>query len=118
MSISLLNILVPALSGFLGVLIGSLKPLIDWNIEKRKMRHSERKQLLNDFRTLLTSQNINQQGIVHSMAYSRLRTSLPNEITKKFENLYEPRFPNHLRDWMTYELIDALHKLEKKWGLL
>jgi hypothetical protein len=118
MNPSLLNVLIPAAAGMLGVVVGSFKPVLDWNIEKRRMRREDRKQLLKDFRSLLLTENITQAGIVTSIPYSQLRPKLSNELTEKFEKRYEPKLPGNLRDWMTIELVDELHKIEKEWGLL
>lgn len=118
MNASAMNILIPAAAGVIGILIGSFKPLIDWNIEKRRRLQEERKQLLKDFRHFLTNENLTQMAIVTSIPYSRIRPNLSKELTKRLENRYEPVYPGNLRDWLTINLLDELHQIEKRWGLL
>lgn len=114
---TLLNVIISALAGLLGVVLGSTKQLIDWQIEKRKLRREERKQLLERFRALLLTPNLTQSDIVTSIPYSQLRPYLSYEVVRQMETR-NITMPAHLRDWKTVRLLDDLHRIEKEWGFL
>jgi hypothetical protein len=44
------NIVIPSITGIIGILTGSLKPIIDWKLESRKFRRDERKTFISDLR--------------------------------------------------------------------
>lgn len=120
MSVSFINILIPAIAGFAGVIAGSLKPLIDWNIEKKRMRLEERKNAIKSLRAVLVNDNTTYWLLVNNLAYSQIRPYLSKKLVAKLEaHPTDPEFTlDSLRWGLAPQLADELHRLEKKWGLL
>ena len=119
MAISLWNILIPATAGIIGVMIGSMKPLIDWSIERKRLRREERKLFIKDIRNFVSQKDFNINAeFLRTAAYSRLRPHLSKDFLSFFEDgkVSEKLSSRHL--FHTPWLLDEIQKLERKWGLL
>ena len=120
MNVSFWNVAIPALSGLIGVFIGSLKPIIDWKIDNRKFRREERKHFIENFRY-----KISQMGtypLKHEFFVSEDYSRIRPHLSKRFINFFENGKPDpgikgrhaHHTPW----LLDEIHRIERKWGLL
>lgn len=119
-STTLWNIVIPAIAGFVGVAIGSLKPLIDWHIEKKKYRRQNRKDLFIRVMNTISSMDYNDWLFLQSVDYSIIKQFLPKDVVIRLEfgrqNDKEPTLEevNSQRFGNTW-LIDEVNKLGRKW---
>jgi len=118
---ALLKIAIPALVGLIAGTIGSLiAPWVNWGIEKRKLRLNAQREFVATARRELQAR-LEKEKFRESIIYSQLRPFLSERTWKEIEsdtitiqrggrgsgaNNYLPR------------VLDDLHALEQKWGLL
>ncbi len=115
--------MIPALAGLIGVGIGALKPIWEWQIEAKRLRYNERKLFIKRLRDIITSPKFKPYYFVYTSEYTQLRPYMPEQIIRKYEydEFVDPivakgenvRTTDHI-----LELLDLVRDLEIQWGLL
>ena len=128
MNVSIINILIPALAGVIGILIGSFKPIIDWRIHANKMRYDERKIFLSKVRSVIMANDFESKVFIHSIEYSQLRPYLSETFKRILEVVFRdnPAPPMPTDQYKSYGIrntdkamfLDEIARLEKEWKLL
>ncbi len=120
-----LTILIPAITAVLGFLLGSFKPMIDWEIEKKRLKRKDRKAFIKEVRDYFEkAESFDRIAFSESMLYSRLKPYLSGKLIKDIED------PNvhTIHIVQTGDLtristplpciIKELRDLEEKWELI
>lgn len=125
---NLWNILIPALTGMIGVFIGSLKPIIDWNIEKKRLLLEERRSFLKRTRETVSVETFDFYSFIYTAEYAQLRRYLSQDFINRYEietkEKKKEKTPIHPNTRYTYRhgaqiaILDGLVTLEKQWELL
>lgn len=116
-----LKIAIPALTGLLAGVIGSLiAPWIHWGIEKRKLRLRARREFIAAARRSLEA-GLDKDEFRESAIYSQLRPFLSERTRKEIESdtiTIQMGSRGAGADNYRPHVLDELHTLEKKWKLL
>ena len=110
--------LIPALSGLLAGIIGSLiAPWVNWGIEKRRERQKRRQEVVRKCRELIDS--CSKQSFRETQEYRYLRPLLSEKAIEHIESdtkvwARPPGQPDPLRQ----AIIEGIERLEKHWGLI
>ena len=114
--------LLVAFIGLIAGVIGSLiAPWVNWGIEKRKLRLSSRKEMINKLKSLISEKNFDREKIVNSTEYHHLKEHLSTKTINKLERkelVIYIRTQNDPIDHERKEILEDISKLEKKWRLL
>lgn len=115
LEISTLNTIISAVAGLVAGTIASLiAPWINWGIEKRRMRRQKRQGLLTQLRSYLESPS-NRPDILEQKEYLQLKRHMRQETVNKLEEGDPPRRMDREKRKV---LLDELHHLEDKWGIV
>jgi len=130
LEITMWNILIPAITGLISGVIGSLvAPWAQWGIEKKRRRFDARFALVAEVRELLSDPPTNQEFRILPL-YSKLRPHLSPKARKAVEGEYDGRSQGETIliiegngrhsgvNPYAQQVLDELAKLESKWGLL
>lgn len=110
-----------------GLILGLCLPWVRWEIEKRRIRRDDRRQLVKECRTLIDKDTFDVQSFIETSCYSRIRTELSETLRNEIEHLQGiGKQPFHVvmggRDAgvNVYKgrLLDEISKIEKSWKLL
>jgi len=108
------TILLPAISGFIGLIFGSFKPILDWNIEKKNIRLIERKDFLKKLREKVSIDGLSiNHEFIHSLDYSRIRPHLSKDFIDFFENHKPNKRVKGRHAFHNPWLLDEIQKIEK-----
>jgi hypothetical protein len=127
MDVSIWNILIPAFAGIVGILIGSFKPFIDWQVHANKLRYDERKIFLATLRKIIIHPDFETDAFLDTIEYAQFRPHLSKYFIHKIEIVYkEPlqEVPMEERKSFTKRrgdqnmFLDEIARLEKEWKLL
>jgi hypothetical protein len=119
---SFMGTVIVAVVGLISGAIGSLiSPWINWGIEKRRLKHTQKVERIKEWKNAIESFNFKQEKFGYSSAYSSMKPYMDDDIIKKFE-AHNTIFvaPNGvgkdqlLKRWAT----DQVTKIEKEWGLV
>jgi len=113
---------VIALIGLIGGVIGSIAaPWVNWGIEKRRLKHTRKMELIKEWRTFIEAFDFENQNFGNSTVYGAMRPYMEEEIIKKFEaqrTIHIPpdggRGDQLFKQWAS----DQVAMIEKKWKLI
>ena len=114
------NILIPAIVGLITGALGALvTPLVQWGIEKKRLRFNNRKQTIDEVRAFVVSKQFGVAQFVRSGEYQKLN----HMYSKKLNDLIIlPSTPDQdvalKRETVRNAILEELNKIEKTWGLL
>ena|ERR1022692_2749155 len=115
------NIVIPAITGLGGLIIGTFTPFVKWYIEKKKLRYNNRKELISKSRQYIAStKEFSNQDFCNSVLYASLRPYLSEKTVKELEiqtNKIDIIVGSN-RYGIVSDILDDLHRIEKKWDLL
>lgn len=116
---------ISAVTGFIsGAVIPLCKPLIDWNIEKKKDTRINQTNLLKNCRLKIDDMYFTLDEFISSSEYSRLKGYLDEDFIKELETgkLNEITISNSKRmdldKQIKNKLLDKIANLENKWNLI
>jgi hypothetical protein len=124
------NVIIPAITGIIGVIVGSFTPIINWHVESKKLRREDRKLLLKEARDYFekNKDDFFRPEFAQSILYSRIRSFLSQELIKCIEdptpdgNLTVKNHPigNYRSTDMNPAalILDELQSLERKWKII
>jgi hypothetical protein len=115
LEISTLNTIISAAAGLIAGTIASLiAPWVNWGIEKKRMRRQKRQKLLTQLRVYLESSG-SRTDILDQKEYLQLKRHMRQDTISKLED-GEP--PHRISREKKSILLDELHCLEEKWGIV
>lgn len=116
------SILIPAASGLLAGIAGSLiAPWVHWGIEKRREKLRYRREIVEVARQRIEAPDFSKQSFRVSREYRYLRPYLDENIATTLERDLSTLVGQSGEDPSSpyrKKLIEALAKLERKWGLV
>jgi hypothetical protein len=119
------EMIISGVIGLIAGIIGSLiAPWVHWGIEKRKIRHQKRIEMINEVREYVQKPNYDRINFRETGVYSQIKPFLDSNIIKRIEipsneicvdvgNLRGAGIQNYKN-----EILDNLTKLEKGWKLI
>ena len=115
------NILISIISSIASFVLGYLTHVLQWNIEKRKLKYENRKQLIKTVRLYISElESFNSREFCNTTLYSQIRPYLSKKLIKELEvqtNTIDIVL-HHNRYGIVPDLLDELNKLEVKWELI
>ena len=120
-----MEIIISGVSGLIAGVIGSLfAPWIHWGIEKKKIRHEKRIQLIKEVRDFIQKPEYDRIVFRETGIYSQIKQHLDeiiiegielpsNEVKIDVGNIRGAGIQNYKN-----EILDNLTRLEKKWKLI
>jgi uncharacterized protein (DUF2267 family) len=119
------NIIIPAITAVLGYIIGSFKPIIDWQIEKRKLKRESRKLFIKEVRDYFkTNKSFNRVAFAETVIYINLKRHLSKKLIEEIEDPFVNTINVIVTGDLTKiktpvpELMKELRDLEEKWELI
>lgn len=108
--------------GLVSGAIGSLvAPWVKWGIEKRKLVHNRRVELINNWRSFIEEFDFDNENFGNTTVYAAMRPYMDENVIKKFEaqrTFYVTpeggRGKKLFKQWAS----DQVSKIEKDWKLL
>lgn len=118
-----MDILVPAITGLLAGVVGSLiAPRVKWRIERKRLLLEARRKLVSDLRSALSVQPFDSRVFAASSAYASLRRFLSKGLVEKIEDgTVRVVLGGGRRSGVNNfapELLDRVSELEKEWDLI
>jgi hypothetical protein len=117
------NVIIPAITGIIGVIVGSFTPIINWHVESKKLRREEARDYFEK-----NKDDFFRPEFAQSILYSRIRSFLSQELIKCIEdptpdgNLTVKNHPigNYRSTDMNPAalILDELQSLERKWKII
>lgn len=116
MDSNIISALGGAVIGFIG---GAFKPLISWEIEKRRTKRTERKDFIDSLRTEITRPEFNITDFIKTDLYAKLRPHLSGDLIKQLETRITVIniVVGHRRQGPDIDLLNEIATLEKQWRL-
>jgi hypothetical protein len=120
-----MDIIISAIIGlFTGVIGTFFAPWANWKIEKRKIKHQKRIEMINIVREFVQQIDYDRSNFRETAIYSQIKPFLDKDIINKIEissrkitidvgDLRGSGVQNYKN-----EILDNLTRLEKKWGLI
>lgn len=113
---------VVALIGLVGGIIGSVvAPWVNWGIEKRRLKHNHKIELIKEWRSFIESFDFNNRNFGNSTVYGAMRPFMDDNIIEKFEAQRTFHIPPDggrgdqlFKQWAS----DQVTMIEKSWKLL
>jgi len=109
------SILIPALSGLIAGVIGSLvAPYVHWGIEKKREKLKARRDVIQRCRLLLTE--FNKNVFCNTQEYRYIKRFLSSDDVKSIESgtMTLPISPEPIKQ----KILEAIEKLEQYWDLI
>lgn len=115
-------------SGIIGLITGTIAsfiaPWVRWGIEKRKIRHQKRSELIFQIREFVKGENYTREKFLDTSMYSQIRPFLDKLLVKEIEkssneitiNIGGGRRPR-IEDY-NLKILDDFTRLERKWRLI
>ena len=124
-----MNTILPALLGFLaGVLGATITPLIQWNIEKKRLKLAYRRELIASWRKAIaelaqtvapqTSDEEAFQLLAKNSAFYSLAPHLDDNAINKTIAEHEQLIRDLNIHAVVAALIEEIERMEKEWGLI
>lgn len=115
-----MDIIIPILSGLIGLVAGLVIPFVKWHVEKLNLRHNERKQLIANLRDSICSESFEEGTFIHTELYSRFRKYLSADTINQLEKDTKliGIVIGHKRFGIKYDLLERVNQLEKEWKLI
>ena len=121
METTVLVYIIPAVIGFLGGVIGSLiAPWVQWGIEKRRLRQSKRRELINNCRMFLAT-DVDNKTFRKTELYSKLRPHLYQLVIEEIEKDDTPvseADETPATDQFKSKVLEDIARIEKEWILI
>ena len=125
MNINIWNIIIPTISGLVGVLIGSLKPFVDWNIEKKREKLNAKRMMIANWRNKIEDE-FDASDFRETVEFSQMKNHLSEQLEKQLNppDKTEDGVPVlNIRSVIGREsikdrLLSEITLIEKKWKLI
>ncbi|MBW1695927.1 MAG: hypothetical protein JRH18_04445 [Deltaproteobacteria bacterium] len=115
---TILKLVVPAVMGLLGGVVGSLiAPWVHWGIEKRRSRQAKRRELIDSCRMLLTT-DIDRKTFRETEVYAKLRPHLYQLVIEAVEKDQPPGESEEDKNAFKQKLLEDLARIEREWVLI
>ncbi len=118
-------VIISSIAGLISGAIGSLiAPWIKWGIEKRRLKLSERKNLINNLREFVSSENYEYAEFMDSVLYTRIKPFLSKELIFNLEKPIDSINVNVRIGRKTIienyqsEILFELAQIEREWQLI
>src|SRR5213080_1807801 len=89
--IELTPIVVAAISSVVGLISGAvgsfLAPWANWGVEKRRLRLTQRKTIIDDARRMFSGTPLSREQIRGTIEYAAIRSHLPQELINRIEQI-------------------------------
>lgn len=113
---------VVALIGLVGGIIGSVvAPWVNWGIEKRRLKHARKVELIKEWRLFIEHFSFNSQNFGNTTVYAAMRPFMDEDIIKKFEaqrTIHIPPDGGRGKELSKQWASDQVAMIENKWNLL
>lgn len=110
--------IISGIFGLIGGAIGSLiAPWVHWEIELRKEKLKNKKDLILNLRTYLQNNDPRNEKFFRSVDYIRIRPFLSNDFVKELENLNKTVIHSYHRSYYTAKFMEELDQIEIMWNL-
>jgi hypothetical protein len=116
------RILIPIITGIIGLITGLILPFVKWHVEKLRLKREQRILLINELRLFISSDDFDEHKFNNTVLYSRIRKYLPIKLAERIDNkdgVIGIIFLMHgERGGLQNELLDFIITLENKWKLI
>ena len=118
----MLNAIIAGVVGLISGAIGSLvAPWVAWGIEKRRIKHDRRVELIVRWREILSDQDFDRTHLLNDPSYGPLKELLSQKAKEKLE-----RPTNHISLSLNSPItnfdrdiaLQEVARIEKHWGLI
>lgn len=113
--------LISALIGFItGVLGTFFAPWVKWGIEKRKLKHKNRKKLIEDLERLATEDEFDRFEIINTSQYQAIRNELSPDAVKEFERRGTFIIADSSDSIIVHDkraFLKEINRIATKWGI-
>jgi hypothetical protein len=118
-------VVISSIAGLISGAIGSLiAPWIKWGIEKRRLKLSERKSLINNVREFVSSENYQYSEFMDSVLYTRIKPYLSKGLVFNLEKpidsikvMVRTGRKTMIESYQS-EILFELTQIERKWQLM
>jgi hypothetical protein len=114
------HIVIPIVTGLVGLVTGLAVPWVKWEIEKRRDQRAQRKKIIEEWRTAVEATDGDLNVLGDGAAYSSLRPLLTAEVRQQVEN---PRLlivadgRGTSVNSKKQKLFDEITRIEREWNL-
>lgn len=115
------TVIVALISLVIAIIVNIIAPWANWGIEKRRLQHTRKEDLVKEWRTYITKFDFETQNFGNSTVYAAMRPYMDKDVVKRFEaqrTYFVPpdggRGDQLFKQWAS----DQVSMIEKKWKLL
>jgi hypothetical protein len=113
------DILVPAITGLIGVAIGSLAPWVRWWVQQDRERTDYRRQQIKRWREAVQAFDFSTGNFADTVVYTELRAYLDEEFRNGLESgRFTYPAPGRGASATKYNILDAIAERERAWKLI
>ena len=113
---------IVAIIGLVGGIVGSIfTPWVNWRIEKRRLKHTRKLELVKEWRNFIESFDFENHNFGNSTVYGAMRPYMDEKVVKKFEAqriFFVPPDGGRGNQLSKQWASDQVAMIEHKWELI